>query len=59
MDINWQGFIAEYGYWAIFILVFLQEAGLPNPIPNELVLGFSGFLSTQNRLEIPSIIALL
>lgn len=37
-------FIARYGYLAIFILVFLQETGFPNPIPNELVLLFSGYL---------------
>jgi membrane protein DedA with SNARE-associated domain len=37
-------FIARYGYLAIFILVFLQESGFPNPIPNELVLLFSGYL---------------
>jgi membrane protein DedA with SNARE-associated domain len=37
-------FIARYGYLAIFVLVFLQEAGFPNPIPNELVLLFSGYL---------------
>jgi membrane protein DedA with SNARE-associated domain len=37
-------FITRYGYLAIFILVFLQESGFPNPIPNELVLLFSGYL---------------
>jgi membrane protein DedA with SNARE-associated domain len=37
-------FIARYGYLAIFILVFLQESGFPNPIPNKLVLLFKGYL---------------
>jgi membrane protein DedA with SNARE-associated domain len=37
-------YISHYGYLAIFVLVFLQEAGFPNPVPNELVLLFSGYL---------------
>ena len=37
-------YITRYGYLAIFILIFLQEIGMPNPIPNELVLLFSGYL---------------
>ncbi|MCX6740828.1 MAG: hypothetical protein NTY61_00295 [Candidatus Parcubacteria bacterium] len=38
-------FITHYGYLAIFFLVFLQEIGVPNPVPNELVLLFSGYLA--------------
>jgi membrane protein DedA with SNARE-associated domain len=37
-------YIRQYGYLAIFILIFLQDVGFPNPIPNELVLLFSGYL---------------
>jgi membrane protein DedA with SNARE-associated domain len=37
-------YIDQYGYLAIFILIFLQDVGFPNPIPNELVLLFSGYL---------------
>jgi len=37
-------YINQYGYLAIFILIFLQEIGFPIPIPNELVLMFSGYL---------------
>jgi membrane protein DedA with SNARE-associated domain len=44
-------FITEYGYWAIFILVFSQEVGIPNPIPNELVLLFSGYLAYQHTMN--------
>jgi membrane protein DedA with SNARE-associated domain len=49
-------FITRYGYVAIFILVFLQEIGMPNPIPNELVLMFSGYLSFKGLLYLPSVI---
>lgn len=38
-------FIVHYGYVAIFLFVFLQELGVPNPTTNELVLLFSGYLT--------------
>ncbi len=49
-------FITKYGYVAIFVLVFLQEIGAPNPIPNELVLLFSGYLTFQGLLHLPMVI---
>ena len=49
-------FITRYGYMAVFILVFLQEIGMPNPIPNELVLIFSGYLSFKGLLYLPFVI---
>jgi len=49
-------YISKYGYLAILVLVFLQETGVPNPIPNELVLMFSGYLSFKGVLLFPVII---
>ena len=49
-------FISKYGYLAIFILIFSQEIGIPNPIPNELVLMFSGFLTLKGILFLPFVI---
>jgi len=49
-------FITQYGYYGIFILVFLQEIGAPNPIPNELVLLFSGYLTFTGILKLPLVI---
>jgi membrane protein DedA with SNARE-associated domain len=46
-------YISKYGYVAIFVLVFLQEVGAPNPIPNELVLLYSGYLTFTGVLQIP------
>jgi membrane protein DedA with SNARE-associated domain len=46
-------YITGYGYLAIFILVFLQEIGMPNPFPNELLLIFSGYLSFKGLLFFP------
>jgi membrane protein DedA with SNARE-associated domain len=49
-------YVTTYGYLAIFILVFLQEIGLPNPFPNELLLIFSGYLAFQKILFLPFVI---
>lgn len=49
--------ILQYGYLIIFLLVFLQEVGVPNPIPNELVLIFSGYLGFIGMLNPLLIIA--
>ena len=46
-------YITQYGYFAIFALVFLQEIGIPNPVPNELVLLFSGYLASEGILSLP------
>jgi membrane protein DedA with SNARE-associated domain len=49
-------YILKYGYLAIFVFVFSQEVGLPNPVPNELVLIFSGYLVFMGLLKLPLII---
>src|SRR5664279_3741133 len=49
-------YITNYGYLAILILVFLQEIGMPNPFPNELLLVFSGYLSFKGLLFMPFVI---
>jgi len=49
-------YINHYGYTAIFILIFLQEIGVPNPVPNELVLLFSGYLTYTHVLFLPYVL---
>lgn len=44
------GFITEHGYAAVFLLVLIQELGIPT-IPNELVLIFAGALTTIGKLD--------
>jgi membrane protein DedA with SNARE-associated domain len=44
-------YITNYGYLTIFGLVFLQELGVPNPVPNELILIFSGYLASTGKLS--------
>jgi 1,2-diacylglycerol-3-alpha-glucose alpha-1,2-galactosyltransferase len=49
-------YISHYGYFAIFTLIFLQEIGIPNPVPNELVLLFSGYLTFTGTLSLPIVL---
>jgi membrane protein DedA with SNARE-associated domain len=42
-------YVTNYGYLAVSILVFLQESGIPNPIPNEILLIFSGYMCYSGR----------
>lgn len=49
-------FVTQNGYLAIFILIFLQETGMPNPFPNELLLLFCGYLSFKGLLFFPYVI---
>jgi membrane protein DedA with SNARE-associated domain len=49
-------YVTQYGYLAIFILIFLQETGMPNPFPNELLLIFSGYLSFKGLFFLPYVI---
>lgn len=49
-------FIANHGYLALFLLIFSQEIGIPNPIPNELVLAYSGYLCLRGTFQFPMVI---
>jgi len=51
-----QLFISHYWYLAIFVLIFSQEIGIPNPIPNELVLMYSGYLAATGNLYLPWVV---
>lgn len=48
--------LSQYGYIAIIALIFLQEVGIPSPIPNEFVLVFSGYLAFTGVLNISWVI---
>lgn len=49
-------YVTSYGYCAIFVMVFLQETGIPVPFPNELLLMFSGYLTYKGFLYLPLVI---
>ena len=44
-------FLVDYGYLAIFVLMFVEEAGLPLPLPNEVALIYAGYLAYQGKLD--------
>jgi Uncharacterized membrane-associated protein len=44
-------YISHYGYLALFLFIFLQEIGAPTPLPNELLLIFSGYLAFTGILK--------
>ena len=44
-------YISHYGYLAIFLCIFLQEVGAPTPLPNELILLFTGYLAFTGVLH--------
>jgi len=45
-------FIIQYGYLAIFVIIVLQEIGLPVPMPNEILLMFCGFLAFTGKFDL-------
>ncbi len=45
-------YINQYGYLAIFALVLIQEIGIPTPIPNEILMLFSGYLAYTHALNL-------
>lgn len=53
MPAEFASYLTHYGYIAIFSLVFIQELGVPNPVPTEIALLFSGYLASINVLSFP------
>lgn len=49
-------YIVGYGYFAVFSLIFLQELGVPNLVPNEVILLFAGYLASIKVLSFPLIL---
>jgi membrane protein DedA with SNARE-associated domain len=44
-------YINQYGYAILFLLVFLQEIGLPS-FPNEITLYYFGYLASRNNFSL-------
>ncbi len=50
-----RSYLAHYGYWAVAIALFLENAGLP--VPGETMLLLASFLAySEHKLTLPSII---
>jgi membrane protein DedA with SNARE-associated domain len=48
-------YLAEYGYWAVAVILLLENAGLPLPGETVLLLA-SGLAFSEHRLRLPFII---
>lgn len=46
----------QFGYWAVFFGVMLENAGVP--VPGETILLFASFLAWQGDFELPQVIVL-
>lgn len=46
--------LGEYGYWGVFLLIAVEN--LFPPIPSEVILTFSGFLTTCTELAMPGVV---
>lgn len=44
-------FLTNYGYIAIFVMMFVEEAGVPLPLPNEVALMYAGYLASRGDLN--------
>jgi membrane protein DedA with SNARE-associated domain len=42
-------FLARYGYLGLAALLFLEEAGVPLPLPGDLFIAAMGFMARQGR----------
>lgn len=49
-------YIQQYGYLSIFLGIFLQELGIPNPVPVELLAFFAGYMAYEHILSLPLIL---
>lgn len=52
-------FIATYGYLAVFLLVFLQEIGVPTIIPHEALLLLLGYLCLKGEFDLTKLCLLV
>jgi len=48
--------INQYGYWAVFLLIFIEGTIFP-PIPSEMILSFAGFMTTYSDMKVLVVIA--
>lgn len=46
--------IGEFGYWGVFLLIFIENV-FP-PIPSEVILLFGGALTLSTLMEVPGVI---
>lgn len=43
--------VATQGKWALFLILGVEEAGVPLPIPGDLILSYAGYHISQGKLD--------
>jgi membrane protein DedA with SNARE-associated domain len=54
-----QDFIEKWHYAGLFGIVFVEEAGVPLPIPGDLFIAAAGFLAWHGKASGPAIVAIV
>lgn len=57
LDSNTIALLLAYGYLLLFVIVLVEEAGLPLPLPSDLVLLYAGSLVASGNMSLPMTIA--
>ncbi len=50
------GTFATYGYLGLFVIIFLEELGVPIPMPGHGVFLFAGYLASQGSMQLAWVI---
>ena len=53
------GFVDRYDDQAIFLLVFLEESGIPLPLPGDLIMMLAGYRVSQDKMSLAWVLVLL
>jgi membrane protein DedA with SNARE-associated domain len=51
--------LVRHGYIVIFLIMVIEEAGVPSPIPGDGLLLFAGYLSSLGRLNLAESLAVI
>lgn len=46
-------FVEQFGYLALFVIVLIEESGIPMPIPGDGLMIFAGYSASTGRLSFP------
>ncbi len=54
-----QDFIEKWHYAGLFGVVFIEEAGVPLPVPGDLFIAAAGFIAYRGKASGPSVVAIV
>lgn len=54
-----QDFIEKWHYAGLAAIVFVEEAGVPLPIPGDLFIAAAGFLAHRGKASFPAVVAVV